>query len=350
MRVQDSSLLTAVADGATRDQFIIPKNENLKQHWDRTKQPCTTLMIHSIPRAYTRSALIGDIEEIIGQNTFDFVYLPWNVEKQENMGCAFVDFRSADIARRAAKKFKMHLFPSQSRPAKVSPAHVQGLKANIQYYIGKGVSSKSNPFGPLVFIDGEALDIHRAAFLFCLASKIDDKPDDQSQPPSRSVPIANSRSSPPVPTKEAKGYRTHSLLKFPKDAEHVLMDAGYPPGLDPNAEPFPLFSEEVNTCKRSTSDSSEAAFHDEVYDEFDYSTSKHWGQIFVDFYDEFPEGKLSRATTTSTNNSTSSGYNSTKAMDSTSASSSSSKVSSDQSGGEVDTLLLSRFFDKFGGP
>jgi len=101
------------------------------------------VMLRNIPNRLCHEELIAELEELGFSGTFDFVYIPMdNGRKQRgssrssisNVGYAFVNFLCASWAERCTAVFRDHSFPGSNRVTRVSPAHVQGLEANMAHF------------------------------------------------------------------------------------------------------------------------------------------------------------------------------------------------------------------------
>ena len=117
----------------------------------------TTVMLRNIPNKYTQRMLLDQLSELGYEGQYDFFYLPIDFRNRCNVGYAFINFTSPDVAT----KFKNHLhgyrltgFNSQ-KICEVSYARVQGLKANIQHYRNSPVNGITIPeYRPLLFANG----------------------------------------------------------------------------------------------------------------------------------------------------------------------------------------------------
>merc|ERR1719215_1113668 len=60
----------------------------------------TTLVIRNLPRSLTQEELVQAMSESGYAGTWDFCYLPCKFQERRNLGFAFVNFTSADLAQK----------------------------------------------------------------------------------------------------------------------------------------------------------------------------------------------------------------------------------------------------------
>jgi len=138
----------------------MPRNHDLQASFTRRETPrnITTVMLRNIPNRLCHEELIAELEELGFSGTFDFVYIPMdNGRKQRgssrssisNVGYAFVNFLCASWAERCTAVFRDHSFPGSNRVTRVSPAHVQGLEANMAHFAALQGEIKNSSSGNL---------------------------------------------------------------------------------------------------------------------------------------------------------------------------------------------------------
>jgi len=101
-----------------------------------------TVMIRNLPNKYTQDLLMGEIVACGFQGTFDFMYLPMDLETGANRGYAFINFVSPETAWMFKLTFegrKMNYFNS-SKLVSVMPASLQGFEANHRHFVATRVS------------------------------------------------------------------------------------------------------------------------------------------------------------------------------------------------------------------
>jgi len=130
------------AAGASPRQ--VPRCLNLAEKLESTMShsgdaPFTTLMVRNIPYRYTQRELMAELEEVGLAGTFDFLYLPLDVEARWNVGYAFVNFINASLAKSALTlipkhKFRLHRRAGCVNLAFASVARIQGFQKNMKNY------------------------------------------------------------------------------------------------------------------------------------------------------------------------------------------------------------------------
>jgi len=125
---------------------------------DPAKGNYTTVMVRNLPATVRRSHLISELEVAGLKGDFDFIYLPRSGEKEEHVGCAFVNLRTSNAVQKLVKHLNNAFLNefSSSEALEVSPARVQGLEANIRHLSNSGVLDKLDLKGewvPAVFDD-----------------------------------------------------------------------------------------------------------------------------------------------------------------------------------------------------
>jgi len=99
--------------------------------------PITTMMIRNIPYAYRAFDLEQDILEFGFRDHFDLIYLPMGRRHNKNLGFAFVNFHSSEVAESFKSTFQGHMFTWSGKVgcrkrATISAAHIQGFHANME--------------------------------------------------------------------------------------------------------------------------------------------------------------------------------------------------------------------------
>lgn len=111
-------------------------------------QNITTLMISNIPCRVTQNRLAHVLNRAGYSKGYDYLYLPSGGRTGEtrsvNLGYAFVNFLSPEIAARFTATFGGRRFPgSQSdKGCLVRPAHCQGLVENVLHYDRNGQAGR----------------------------------------------------------------------------------------------------------------------------------------------------------------------------------------------------------------
>jgi len=144
---------TPSQDRPNRERGLAQKYANAGQ--------ITTLMLRNIPSMYTQDMLLEEIIDCMGSSeSFDFFYLPWDLQNDCNVGYAFINFRDVASAERCTRiftNFNFRNFDSR-RTCKVFPAHIQGLENNLRHLMDRAVSEAHSHY-PIIMWKGEKLKL-----------------------------------------------------------------------------------------------------------------------------------------------------------------------------------------------
>jgi hypothetical protein len=125
--------------------------------WDDT---VTTVMIRQLPLQCTQPMLMSEINNRGFRNVFDFLYLPYDTKKGENVGYGFVNFHAPMYALACRDAFDGTYFPflKRRKPLNVHPAQVQGYEANYNHFLMDKIGKKQPPprFAP-IFLPREGI-------------------------------------------------------------------------------------------------------------------------------------------------------------------------------------------------
>lgn len=148
----------------------------------------TTLYIARLPRCARQDALI----ELwpAAENSYDFIYLPFNIKQLRTSGHAFINFTSHEAAAVFRDRWhgKTVTINSRSVSVAVGVAHVQGLLGNLNHLKRCCIESITNDkYLPAVFTSSHRIDFRE--FMRALPGQ-DTRPWDQRQPqPCRQAPL-----------------------------------------------------------------------------------------------------------------------------------------------------------------
>lgn len=131
----------------------------------------TTMMMRNLPRSFPQTNLLA-LLELDFSGHYDFVYLPFSFDKKQNLGFAFINFRTPQKASEFFVKYNRTTLPSPKgvhsrtiakspRVINVSIADIQGRDANMSRVVREcKVGKISNPrFQPVVLDEaGNRLD------------------------------------------------------------------------------------------------------------------------------------------------------------------------------------------------
>lgn len=153
VRQVDRIVDTPSQDRPNRERGLAQKYANSGQ--------ITTLMLRNIPSMYTQDMLLEEIVDCMGSSdSFDFFYLPWDLQNDCNVGYAFVNFRDVTSAERCTRiftNFNFRKFDSR-RTCRVYPAHIQGLENNLRHLMDRAVSEAHSHY-PIIMWKGEKLKL-----------------------------------------------------------------------------------------------------------------------------------------------------------------------------------------------
>ena len=124
-----------------------------------TNAASSTVMLRNVPYDARQRGVLTVIEEEGFQGLFDFFYAPLDFKSKNNLGYAFVNLKSLQIAKDFFKRFdgrRVASRPGWDKPLRVCWARVQGLEANIDHYRNSPVNEMPSEFKPMLFdLDGE---------------------------------------------------------------------------------------------------------------------------------------------------------------------------------------------------
>eukprot|EP00930_Biecheleria_cincta_P025356 TRINITY_DN18065_c0_g1_i1.p1 TRINITY_DN18065_c0_g1~~TRINITY_DN18065_c0_g1_i1.p1 ORF type:complete len:560 (+),score=89.13 TRINITY_DN18065_c0_g1_i1:26-1681(+) len=132
----------SVAKGQPMPHNKVPKRSNLKEqfeHYSTSACAVTTLMIRNVPNACDRPTFMAELDGLNFRGQYNFLYLPFDSKSKMNVGFAFVNFDSPEIAQRCIDTMTGYQFTrvrnsfNARRLVHVSVAHLQGLEANLAH-------------------------------------------------------------------------------------------------------------------------------------------------------------------------------------------------------------------------
>jgi hypothetical protein len=119
----------------------------------------TTCMMRNMPENYTRQSLLHLIDAVGFAGKYTLVYLPMDFKNKVNLGYAFVDLISGDVALKFFEAFSGFCDRGFTieKECEVSWSTVQGYSAHIERYRNSPVMHHLVPdeFKPLLFVDGK---------------------------------------------------------------------------------------------------------------------------------------------------------------------------------------------------
>lgn len=143
----------------------VPRGEDLESHAEGRAEHAglakkTTLMLRNIPNRYSQQTLLREVNAKGFAGTYDFFYLPMDVQNRGNVGYAFFNFVQPEDVERFRCTFSDYPFRlfSSRKVAVVSDAYVQGLEKNLRHFENRLVTQARNEqYRPVVFEGGVRL-------------------------------------------------------------------------------------------------------------------------------------------------------------------------------------------------
>lgn len=121
----------------------------------------STVMLRNVPYDARQRGVLSLLEEEGFRGRFDFFYAPLDFKSKNNLGYAFVNLHSVEVAKEFFKHFdgrRITTRPGWDKPLRVCWARVQGLSANIDHYKNSPVNEMPVEFKPMLFdTAGESL-------------------------------------------------------------------------------------------------------------------------------------------------------------------------------------------------
>lgn len=121
----------------------------------------TTLMLRNFPNNYTRQNVLDLLDSKGFKGTYDFLYLPFDFERDCNTGYAFANFMSNDDVEKVTAFFTgfADWIKKSAKIGAVCPATVNGQANNIAHWRNKPVMHHLVPerYKPILLKDGEVV-------------------------------------------------------------------------------------------------------------------------------------------------------------------------------------------------
>ena len=121
----------------------------------------TTVMLRNVPYDARQQGVLSLLDEEGFRCQFDFFYAPLDFKSKNNLGYAFINLVSTEVARRFFQHFdgkRTTSRPGWDKPLRVCWARVQGLGSNIDHYRNSPVNEMPTEFKPMLF-DGEGVAV-----------------------------------------------------------------------------------------------------------------------------------------------------------------------------------------------
>eukprot|EP00405_Crypthecodinium_cohnii_P008202 CAMPEP_0206424488 /NCGR_PEP_ID=MMETSP0324_2-20121206/3259_1 /ASSEMBLY_ACC=CAM_ASM_000836 /TAXON_ID=2866 /ORGANISM="Crypthecodinium cohnii, Strain Seligo" /LENGTH=379 /DNA_ID=CAMNT_0053889155 /DNA_START=246 /DNA_END=1382 /DNA_ORIENTATION=+ len=127
-------------------------------------QPITTMMVRNLPRRYLPADLLYELEEVVSEESFNFLSVPWEISNASNLGFGVVNFLTADIATTVRDQMDGRCWKKvQSvKTIRMLPAKIQGLRNNILHSLQARPHWTSEEHNPIVFLAGKRVSFAAA--------------------------------------------------------------------------------------------------------------------------------------------------------------------------------------------
>lgn len=119
-----------------------------------TGENSSTVMLRNVPYDARQRGVLSLLEEEGFKGRFDFFYAPLDFKSKNNLGYAFVNLHSVEVAKEFFKHFdgrRIVTRPGWDKPLRVCWARVQGRSANIDHYKNSPVNEMPLEFKPMLF-------------------------------------------------------------------------------------------------------------------------------------------------------------------------------------------------------
>jgi len=151
--------------GMSKRHWRQAKEKDFRMQFDNQgcKREITTLMIRNVPNICTTMFLMEALDSLGFQNKYDFIYLPMDNGSLRSIGYAFVNFMLPEVAQSCMDKLRntdvlCQRCTQYKKLAWVTPAHLQGLRENLEHYkrttvhfdIVEAGQPPNNSFRPIV--------------------------------------------------------------------------------------------------------------------------------------------------------------------------------------------------------
>jgi len=155
----------AVSEQSTTEPSSLPVSFSIRDasfiagEMNSAEHQRTTCMMRNIPEDYTRQTLLELIDIVGFAGKYNLVYMPMDFKNKINLGYAFIDLISEDVAQKFFETFSGFCDRgfSLEKECEVCWSTVQGYPAHIERYRNSPVMHHLMPddFKPLLFVDGQ---------------------------------------------------------------------------------------------------------------------------------------------------------------------------------------------------
>eukprot|EP00397_Hematodinium_sp_SG-2012_P041857 GEMP01046188.1.p1 GENE.GEMP01046188.1~~GEMP01046188.1.p1 ORF type:complete len:331 (+),score=74.46 GEMP01046188.1:66-1058(+) len=125
--------IMSISSECTPTSVLAASRKPDAQHAQHAHAP-TTIMLRNFPRRCPQKRLIAQLDLSGFAHTYDFLYVPFCFNSNQNFGYGFINFRTAAHARHFATQWHGKTFPgwkTTSTPMIMCVAKIQGCHANL---------------------------------------------------------------------------------------------------------------------------------------------------------------------------------------------------------------------------
>lgn len=122
--------------------------------YDPTTTVSSTVMLRNVPYDARQRGVLSLVEDEGFKGLVDFFYAPLDFKSKNNLGYAFINFTTLDVAKDFFRHFdgkRVTSRPGWDKPLRVCWARVQGLEANVEHYRNSPVNEMPTEFKPMLF-------------------------------------------------------------------------------------------------------------------------------------------------------------------------------------------------------
>lgn len=106
----------------------------------------STVMVRQIPTKLTQLNFLQEIRQHGFDGVFDFLYIPYDLKRNTNVGYGFINFTKPEHALRFRDQLDGTRIGSKDhKPIRIHPASLQGYEANYNHFSGTKTAQKHDP-------------------------------------------------------------------------------------------------------------------------------------------------------------------------------------------------------------
>jgi hypothetical protein len=148
---------TRVTDGQEPVNGVQADNNAANDGREAVREPITTFMLRNIPNRVKVEALQQRMCDLGFGETYDFLYMPFDLQSEQNKGYAFVNLCNETVATDFQKRFNGIKFEGRlsSKEVLVCKAAAQGVAANLRTITHSNWLKKEHM--PIVRVEGHLI-------------------------------------------------------------------------------------------------------------------------------------------------------------------------------------------------